>query len=124
MNAVSFPDMISNNSTNIITDEDATLQNLKYLILSSKNTLFGDPYFGTNLKKLIFDRNNTILRDIVIDDIFTAITMFMPQIKVERRNISVESEGSRLYINIRTQNRLDYTFTDYSINMINIEELQ
>ena len=70
MNAVSFPDMISNNSTNIITDEDATLQNLKYLILSSKNTLFGDPYFGTNLKKLIFDRNNTILRDIVIDDIF------------------------------------------------------
>ena len=124
MNAVSFPDMISNNSTNIITDEDATLQNLKYLILSSKNTLFGDPYCGTNLKKLIFDRNNTILRDIVIDDIFTAITMFMPQIKVERRNISVESEGSRLYINIRAQNRLDYTFTDYSINMINIEELQ
>ena len=124
MNAVSFPDMISNNSTNIITDEDVTLQNLKYLILSSKNTLFGDPYFGTNLKKLIFDRNNTILRDIVIDDIFTAITMFMPQIKVERRNISVESEGSRLYINIRAQNRLDYTFTDYSINMINIEELQ
>ena len=124
MNAVSFPDMVSNNSTNIITDEDATLQNLKYLILSSKNTLFGDPYFGTNLKKLIFDRNNTILRDIVIDDIFTAITMFMPQIKVERRNISVESEGSRLYINIRAQNRLDYTFTDYSINMINIEELQ
>lgn len=124
MNAVSFPDMISNNSTNIITDEDATLQNLRYLILSSKNTLFGDPYFGTNLKKLIFDRNNTILRDIVIDDIFTAITMFMPQIKVERRNISVESEGSRLYINIRAQNRLDYTFTDYSINMINIEELQ
>ena len=124
MNAVSLPDMISNNSTNIITDEDATLQNLKYLILSSKNTLFGDPYFGTNLKKLIFDRNNTILRDIVIDDIFTAITMFMPQIKVERRNISVESEGSRLYINIRAQNRLDYTFTDYSINMINIEELQ
>ena len=124
MNAVSFPDMISNNSTNIITDEDATLQNLKSLILSSKNTLFGDPYFGTNLKKLIFDRNNTILRDIVIDDIFTAITMFMPQIKVERRNISVESEGSRLYINIRAQNRLDYTFTDYSINMINIEELQ
>lgn len=50
--------------------------------------------------------------------------MFMPQIKVERRNISVESEGSRLYINIRAQNRLDYTFTDYSINMINIEELQ
>ena len=124
MNAVIFPDMIANNSTNIITDEDATLQNLKYLILSSKNTLFGDPYFGTNLKKLIFDRNNTILRDIVIDDIFTAITMFMPQIKVERRNISVESEGSRLYINIRAQNRLDYTFTDYSINMINIEELQ
>ena len=123
MNAVSFPDMISNNSTNIITDEDATLQNLKYLILSSKNTLFGDPYFGTNLKKLIFDRNNAVLRDIVIDDLFTAITTFMPQIRVERRNITVESSGSSLYINIRAQNLLDYSFDNYTINMLNVEEL-
>lgn len=123
MNAVKFPDMISNNQTNIVFDYDATLQNLSTLILSSKKTLFGDPYFGTNLKKLIFDRNNAVLRDIVIDDLFTAITTFMPQIRVERRNITVESSGSSLYINIRAQNLLDYSFDNYTINMLNVEEL-
>lgn len=123
MNSIKFPNMISNNQTNIVFDYDATLQNLSTLILSSKKTLFGDPYFGTNLKKLIFDRNNAVLRDIVIDDLFTAITMFMPQIRVERRNITVESSGSSLYINIRAQNLLDYSFDNYTINMLNIEEL-
>lgn len=123
MNAVQFPNMISNNQTNIVYDYNATLQNLTTLILSSKKTLFGDPYFGTNIKKLIYDRNSAVLRDIVIDDIFTAITMFMPQIRVERRNITVESSGSSLYINIKAQNLLDYSFDDYTINMLNIEEL-
>lgn len=123
MNAVKFPDMISNNSTNIVSDYDATLQNLTYLLLSAKRTLFGDPYFGVNLKKLIFDRNNVVIRDIVIDDIFTSITLFMPQIRVERKDITVESSGTSLYINIRAQNLLDYSFDNYSINMINVEEL-
>lgn len=123
MNAVQFPNMIFNNQTNIVYDYNATLQNLTALILSSKKTLFGDPYFGTNIKKLIYDRNSAVLRDIVIDDVFTAITMFMPQIRVERRNITVESSGSSLYINIKAQNLLDYSFDDYTINMLNIEEL-
>ena len=124
MNAVQFPNMISNNQTSIVYDYDATLQNLSLLVLSSKKTLFGDPYYGTNIKKLIFDRNSAVLRDIVIDDLFTAITMFMPQIRVERKNITVESSGSSLYINIKAQNLLDYSFDNYTINMINIEELQ
>ena len=123
MNAVQFPDMISNNQTQIVYDYNATLQNLSLLVLSAKKTLFGDPYYGTNIKKLIFDRNSAVLRDIVIDDLFTAITMFMPQIRVERKNITVESSGSSLYINIKAQNLLDYSFDNYTINMLNIEEL-
>ena len=123
MNAVQFPDMISNNQTQLVYDYNATLQNLSLLVLSAKKTLFGDPYYGTNIKKLIFDRNSAVLRDIVIDDLFTAITMFMPQIRVERKNITVESSGSSLYINIKAQNLLDYSFDNYTINMLNIEEL-
>ena len=90
---------------------------------SSKKTLFGDPYFGTNLKKLIFDRNNRILQDIVIDDILNAITNFMPQIRVQRKDITAESSGSTLYINIKAQNLLDYSFDNYTIKMLNIEEI-
>ena len=52
MNAVQFPDMISNNKTNIVKDLDATKQNYALLLKSFKKTLFGDPYFGVNLQKL------------------------------------------------------------------------
>ena len=36
MNAVQFPNMLSNNQTQIVFDYEATLQNLTYLILSQK----------------------------------------------------------------------------------------
>ena len=36
-------------------DKEATLSNLKLLLGSSKMSLFGDPYYGTNLKKLTMD---------------------------------------------------------------------
>ena len=123
MNAVKFPDMISNNKTNIVKDLDATKQNYALLLKSFKKTLFGDPYFGVNLQKLFFERNNAVLRDLVIDDVFTATTLFMPQLRVERKNISVTSEGSDVYVNIKAQNMLDYSFVNYSINMLNVEEL-
>lgn len=123
MNAVKFPDMISNNKTNIVKDLDATKQNYALLLKSFKKTLFGDPYFGVNLQKLFFERNNAVLRDLVIDDVFTATTLFMPQLRVERKNISVTSDGSDVYVNIKAQNMLDYSFVNYSINMLNVEEL-
>ena len=123
MNAVQFPDMISNNKTNIVKDLDATKQNYALLLKSFKKTLFGDPYFGVNLQKLFFERNNAVLRDLVIDDVFKATTLFMPQLRVERKNISVTSDGSDVYVNIKAQNMLDYSFVNYSINMLNVEEL-
>ncbi len=49
MNAVKFPDMLSNNKTNIIKDLDATKQNMALLLKSFKKTLLGDPYYGVNL---------------------------------------------------------------------------
>ena len=47
----------------------------------------------------------------------------MPQLRVERKNISVTSDGSDVYVNIKAQNMLDYSFVNYSINMLNVEEL-
>lgn len=124
MNAVQFPNMLYNNKTNIVKDKDATYQNLVYLLLSMKQELFGDPYYGVNLRKLMFERNNAILRDLVIDDILTSISVFMPQIVVKRKDIRVESDNTRVIVNIKAQNMIDFSFSDYSINLINLEELE
>lgn len=123
MNAVRFPDMLTSNRTALVEDKEATEQNLHYLLASFKLTLFGDPYFGTNIQRLLFDHNNVILQDLVIDDIFSAINTYMPQIRVLRDNITVTSDGNNVTVQIRAQNLLDYTFDEYTINLLNVEEI-
>lgn len=123
MNAVKFPNMLSLNKTNIVKDKEATEQNLKYLLLSYKKTMLGDPYFGVNLRKLLYENNNAILKDLIIDDIYTAINNFMPQINVLRKNIEVISDRNSIMVNIKAQNLLDFNFENYSLKLLNMEEL-
>ena len=123
MNAVGFPDMIRLNKTVIVKDREATLQNLTYLLQSYKKTMLGDPYFGTNLRKLFFESNNAVLRDLVIDDIYSAINTFMPQIRVLRKNITVTSDRNEVRVDIKAQNMLDFSFDEYSIKLLEVEEI-
>ena len=123
MNAVRFPKMFNSNKTAIVKDKEATEQNLKALLASFKKTLLGDPYFGSNLQKLLFEHNNIVLQDLVADDIYSTITAYMPQIRVIRNNITVESTGSTVNVHIRAQNLLDYTFNEYTLNLLTVEEL-
>lgn len=123
MNAVRFPDMLEANRTAIVKDLEATKQNLTCLLLSYKKTMLGDPYFGTNLRKLFYESNNDILRDLVIDDIYTSINTFMPQIRVIRKNIEVTSDRNSVYVHIKAQNMLDFSFEEYNIKLLDVEEL-
>ena len=118
----SFPNIFSTGTTKIIYDRDATRQNLKLLLMSTKQSLLGDPNYGTNIKKLIFEQNNAILRDIVIDDIYTTIQVFMPQIVVNRNDIELISERNTLIVNIKAKNMLDYTFENISLALYSLEE--
>ena len=119
MKSININNMFSNISTNTILDKDATMQNLKLLLETSKGELFGDPYFGTNLKKMIYDQNDIILKDLVIDDIYTAIKTFMPQIEVDRKDISAEVKpnGNKavLQVTMSALNKLTYETNLYNI---------
>ena len=84
--SIAFPNMFTRTSTNFVTDKEATFQNLKYLILSEKGELFGDPFYGVGLKKYLFDQNDTIIKDLVLDDMYTAIATFMPQLRINRND--------------------------------------
>jgi phage baseplate assembly protein W len=106
----------------IIEDHAATASNLKLLLASDKYSLLGDPYYGTNLKRLMFEQNNQILRDLIIDDIYTAILTFMPQIKVDRKDITVTSDRASVFANIKAINLLDFTTNLYNINLTDSEE--
>lgn len=118
----SFPNLFNSGGTKLVYDNKATNQNLKTLLLSTKQSLLGDPNYGTNLKKLIFNQNNSILRDIVIDDIYTNIQVFLPQIEVKRDDIELISERNTLYVNIKAKNMLDYNFENISLALYSLEE--
>lgn len=123
MNAVRFPKMFNSNKTALVKDKDATEQNIKALLSSFKKTLLGDPYFGSNLQKLLFEHNNVIIQDLIVDDVYSALNAYIPQIRVLRNNITVTSNGNSVSITIRAQNLLDYTFSEYSLNLLSVEEL-
>lgn len=118
MRSIKFPNIFNRTTINTVDDYYATLQNLKLLLYSGKGELFGDPYFGTNLKRYLYDQNDVILRDLLIDDIYTAIATFMPQIKINRNDITISSEGAKIIINIKAINRVNFKTDLYSIVLL------
>lgn len=115
--------MVANTSAKLIKDKEATSSNLNLMLLSDKYSLFGDPYFGTSIKKLTYDQNNQVLRDLVIDDIYTAILTFMPQLLINRKDIILTSDGNKIYASIKALNMLDYTTDLYNITLTGTEEV-
>lgn len=123
MYSINFPEMVGNSSAKIIRDHEATASNLKLLLMTDKYSLFGDPYFGTSIKRLMFEQNNKVLQDLIIDDIYTAILTFMPQLILDRKDIKVTSDRDTVYVNIKATNLLDYQTNLYNINLTGSEEI-
>ena len=121
MKSIAFPNMFNNTSTNIVSDREATLTNLKLLLLSDRGGLLGDPYYGTLIKKMMFEQNTPLLKDILIDEIYTVILQFMPQILVKRSDIQIVQRGTTVYLTIRATNMLSYTTDLYTVNLLDDE---
>lgn len=119
MRSISYPKMfVTKTKTGIVSDYDATLQNLKMLIFSEKGELFGDPYFGTGLKRFLYDQNDTVLKDLLIDELYIAIATFMPQIILKRSDITIEADGTTVLCSLKAINRVDFQTNLYVIPLI------
>ena len=99
--------MLNSAGANLIEDKEASFSNLRLTLASWKTSLLGDPYFGTNIKRYIYEQNNTVLKDLIIDDIYLSIQEFMPQIFVERKDIVIEQKYGEVYTKISCINTLD-----------------
>ena len=122
MNSISFPKMFTSGSTKITKDLDATKQNTYLLLRSEKGEFIGDPYFGIRLKRFTFEPNSYVLKDILIDEIYSALAQFEPQIFVRRKDIQIVQVGSKVYAKFKAQNRIDFVTNMYEIVLFNLEE--
>ena len=122
MQSIKFPKMLSSTTTNLVSDHDATSQNLVLLLRSDRQSLLGDPYYGTVLKRLLFEQNNIILKDIVIDEIYSSVLTFMPQISLTRNDIKLKIEKDIIYVTISCINLIDKKPNLYTIKLTETNE--
>ena len=112
--------MFNSNSSQIWREDEynkATRQNALLLIQSERGELECDPYFGILLKHYMFNQNSYILKDMLIDTLYTQIAIFLPQIKVSRNAIDIisDSHKGKLYCCFSGINQIDYTHNTFNL---------
>lgn len=127
MRSIKFPKMFNPNSTRVWKSSEhleATKQNTKLLLNTNRGELFGDPYFGLMFKRYLFDQNSYILKDAVIDMIYTQLAIFIPQVKVKREDIEIiqDRERGKLYCRFSGISQIDYTFNTYNLVLFDEKE--
>lgn len=120
MRSFKFPKMFKSNSSRIWKADEygkATKQNALILLQSERGELECDPYFGILLKHYMFNQNSYILKDFLIDTIYTQIAIFLPQIKISRNSIDIVSDPlkGRLYCVFSGTNQIDYTHNTFNL---------
>jgi hypothetical protein len=127
MISILFPKMFNSSSTNVTkTSSQSTLQNLLALLGSERTEFVGDPQFGVAIKRYVFEQNNFVLRDIIIDELYTQISVFIPQVIINRKDITIMQTGAgkraKLEATIKVTNRLDFTTNTFNLVLFNNEE--
>lgn len=126
MRSYKFPNMFKTNSSRIWRADEynkATRQNALLLFQSERGELECDPYFGILLKHYMFNQNSYILKDMLLDTLYTQIAIFLPQIKVTRNSIDLVPDRlkGRLYCKFSGINQIDYTHNTF--NLVLFDEL-
>lgn len=122
MYSLAWPDLFTSVETQLLKDKKAIASNLILLLNSERMELFGDPYYGAMLKPIIFQPNNSIISDLLIDEILNTLQNYMPQIYVTRSDIEIRSDKINLYAIIRVTYRKDSTSDLYTINLTNNQQ--
>ena len=125
MRSYKLPKMFNPNSSRIWLPEEynkATKQNVLLLIQSERGELVCDPYFGILLKHYMFEQNNYILKDMLLDTLYTQIAIFLPQIKINRSSIEMISDQKKgkLYCRFSGINQIDYTHNTFNLLLAGI----
>lgn len=120
MTSLKFPNLFKTNSTNVWQAQDyhkLTKQNTILLLQSERGELECDPYFGVMLKHYLYSQNNYVLKDILIDTLYTQIAIFIPQVRVDRNSIDLitDRERGKVYCSFAGVNQIDFQYNTYNL---------
>ena len=95
--------------TQLSEEIDGINQSIRLLLTTAKGELFGDPSFGTNLYKFIYDYEGEPLYQLLKSEIVDCLNSQEPRIFIQDSDISIVEDGINLHINLRYNIR----YTDY-----------
>ncbi len=121
MYSFNFPEMLNGNTSKLLKDKEAVRSNLLLLLNSERLSLFGDPYFGTQLKRVLFEQSSSLIVDLLIDEIYTTIITFIPQVYLQRKDIVITTDGTDVFATLTYYFVLDNTADLYTIKLTNSE---
>lgn len=124
MYSIAFPTMLTNTRTVLVSDLEAVRSNLKLILQSERLSLFGDPYFGSELKRVLFEQAGSIIVDLVVDEIYTTIITFIPQVFLTRKDIELTTNGTDVFVTVKYIYVPNNTSDLYKINLTNYETVK
>ena len=121
--SIGFPKIFNGSRVNLSKGRNAIKANLTALLASDKGALFGDPYYGTRLKSLLWEQAyDPIVRDLIKEDVFEAIYSYMPQITVKRDSIKIDVIDNIVMASIEVTDDLGIESNLYEIALLNGSE--
>lgn len=97
---ISFPNIVNviNGNCQCSTETKSINECLGLLLTSSKGEFLGDPDFGTDIHRYIFDHNDVAMEEIVKSQILDAVSQYMD--RIEMTDISIEREDNLVRITL------------------------
>jgi phage baseplate assembly protein W len=90
---LSLPLQMTSNTFNQTYDNLIQLKsNVRNLLLTKKGERIGQPNFGTNLHRLLFEPNDDSLEDKIFQAVDSAIRLWLPQLSINEINIEATDE--------------------------------
>ena len=109
--SITHPKMFSviNGNTDIDKLDTSINRSIALILLTAKGEVFGNPEFGSDIRKFLFESYNDNLKELIIDEIIDSVSKWEDRIIINRSDISIEQEDLALKIHI------SYTLTNSNI---------
>lgn len=110
-NSITHPKIFSiiNGNTGLDTLSTSINRSISLILLTAKGEVFGNPEFGSDIRKYLFEYITDTTKELIIDEIMNSVSMWEPRIILERNNITIEQDDMTLKIHI------SYTLTNSNI---------
>lgn len=110
--SIQFPYLFSllSGNTQLDTNFDSINRSIALILLTGKGEVFGNPEFGSDIKRYQFQEMTPAVQQLLADVIIDAITKNENRIDINNKDIQMEQVEDKLYI------KLSYALRNSNLN--------